>query len=140
MSALYEKALLEHNKYPHNYGDLPEATARASGKNPLCGDDLSIAVCLEGETLAAVRFSGKGCAIAMAAASIMTDEVKGKTRADVIALSETFRAMLEGAPPKNDLPGLMLMFQSVRAYPLRVPCALLPWDALNSALELARER
>src|SRR4051794_38407174 len=80
LQELYQSIILDHNRRPRNFGDLPDADLHAEGKNPLCGDQLTLALKMEGDRIADLRFTGSGCAISRAAASIMTDAVKGKTR------------------------------------------------------------
>ena len=87
---LYQEVILDHNKHPHNFGELVGADRHADGFNPLCGDKLVVYVNLEGDTITDVRFEGSGCAISKASASLMTDSVKGKTLAEVRELFDRF--------------------------------------------------
>ena len=139
MRALYQEVILDHNKKPRNFGPLDEHTCSAEGDNPLCGDNYTIYARLaEDKTIEAVSFSGTGCAISKAAASMMTVRMKGKTLAEARALIEEFRHMLTGkldpASDENTL-GHLTVFQGVSQRPERVKCAVLPWHALDAAIQ-----
>src|SRR6187551_2177106 len=97
LSDLYQEVIPDHNKRPHNYGPLPDATATADGYNPLCGDRLRLYLRLEGDRIAGVSFEGSGCAISKASASLMTDAVKGKSVAEAGELFNQVRTMLTTA-------------------------------------------
>ena len=133
--ALYQEVILDHNKKPRNYGTLEHASHHAQGHNPLCGDHLSVALQLEGETIDQIAFQGESCAICKASASMMTAAVKGKTREQAQALTHEFLAMATG---KLDLSqpnqiGRLAVFAGVRDLPTRVKCAILPWHTLQAA-------
>ena len=133
--ALYQEVILDHNKKPRNYGTLEHPSYRADGHNPLCGDHLSVALQLQGETIDQIAFQGESCAICKASASMMTAAVKGKTREQAQALSQEFLAMATG---KLDLSqpnqiGRLAVFAGVRDLPTRVKCAILPWHTLQAA-------
>ena len=133
--ALYQEVILDHNKKPRNYGTLANASHKAEGHNPLCGDHLSITLNLDGERIDAIAFQGESCAICKASASMMTATVKGKTRADAETLIREFRDMSIG---KLDLDGhhhlgRLVVFAGVRDLPARVKCAILPWHTLHAA-------
>ncbi len=133
--ALYQEVILDHNKKPRNYGALEHASHHAEGHNPLCGDHLSVALQLQGETIAQIAFQGESCAICKASASMMTAAIKGKTREQAQALSQEFLAMATG---KLDLSqpnqiGRLAVFAGVRDLPTRVKCAILPWHTLQAA-------
>jgi nitrogen fixation NifU-like protein len=134
--ALYQEVILDHNRKPRNYGALDHASHRAEGHNPLCGDHISVALELDGERIGGIVFDGESCAICKASASMMTVNVKGKTRADAETLIREFRAMATG---KEDVAGLhhigrLAVFAGVRDLPTRVKCAILPWHTLHAAL------
>ena len=134
--ALYQEVILDHNKKPRNYGMLEHASHHAQGHNPLCGDHLSVALQLQGETIDQIAFQGESCAICKASASMMTAAVKGKTREQAQALVQEFLAMATG---KLDLSqpnqiGRLAVFAGVRDLPTRVKCAILPWHTLQAAL------
>jgi nitrogen fixation NifU-like protein len=134
---LYQSTILDHNKRPRNFR-VPEARNReARGNNPLCGDQLTVYVELEGDTIRDVGFQGSGCAISKASASLMTEAVKGRRVADVEALFGRFHALVTGdptAPPEDAGLGKLLVFAGVREYPVRVKCATLPWHTVRAAL------
>ena len=135
--ALYQEVILDHNKKPRNYGTLEHPSHHADGHNPLCGDHLSVALQLQGETIDQIAFQGESCAICKASASMMTAAVKGKTREQAQALSQEFLAMATG---KLDLSqpnqiGRLAVFAGVRDLPTRVKCAILPWHTLQAAID-----
>jgi nitrogen fixation NifU-like protein len=136
--SLYQEVILDHNKKPRNYGTLEHASHHAEGKNPLCGDHITVALNLDGESenIDAIAFQGESCAICKASASMMTSAVKGKTRADAELLTQEFLAMATGKLDLN-LPnhiGRLAVFAGVRDLPTRVKCAILPWHTLHAAL------
>jgi len=133
--ALYQEVILDHNKKPRNYGTLAHPSHQAEGHNPLCGDHLSVALQLQGETIDQIAFHGESCAICKASASMMTAAVKGKTRADAQALTQEFLAMATGKLDLNqpNQIGRLAVFAGVRDLPTRVKCAILPWHTLQAA-------
>ncbi|MDP2708341.1 MAG: SUF system NifU family Fe-S cluster assembly protein [Burkholderiales bacterium] len=133
--ALYQEVILDHNKKPRNYGTLGNASHKAEGHNPLCGDHLSITLNLDGERIDAIAFQGESCAICKASASMMTATVKGKTRADAETLIREFRDMSIGKLDVNSHHhlGRLVVFAGVRDLPARVKCAILPWHTLHAA-------
>ena len=134
--SLYQEVILDHNRKPRNYGTLEEASHRAEGHNPLCGDRISVSVQSDGERIDAVAFEGESCAICKASASMMTVAVKGKTRADAETLIQEFRDMATGKlePGAAHHIGRLTVFAGVRDLPTRVKCAILPWHTLHAAL------
>ena len=139
---LYQEVILDHNKSPHNYREMADASRIALGHNPLCGDKMKLYVRIEGDRIADVAFQGSGCAISKASASIMTDTIKGKTLAEAEALYGKFHDLVTGPPDlKADGAGLgkLAVFSGVREFPARVKCATLPWHTLEMALKSANE-
>jgi nitrogen fixation NifU-like protein len=139
---LYQEVILDHNKSPRNFREMPDATRLALGNNPLCGDKLKLYVRLDGDRIADVAFQGSGCAISKASASLMTDAVKGKSLAEAEALYGRFHDLLTGPPHvKGDGAGLgkLAVFSGVREFPVRVKCATLAWHTLESALKNSHE-
>ncbi|MGH9467689.1 MAG: Fe-S cluster assembly sulfur transfer protein SufU [Terriglobales bacterium] len=136
---LYRELILDHSKRPRNFGPMPEANHRAEGFNRLCGDRVTVLVALEGDIVRQVRFQGSGCAISTASASLLTEAVKGKTRAQVEALFHRFHNLVTGqsAAEGEDAPdlGKLAVFSGVSEYPARVKCASLAWHTLHAALE-----
>lgn len=136
---LYQEVILDHNETPRNFGTLEDAAFVAEGDNPLCGDKYVISATTDEEgNIDEVCFSGSGCAISKAAASMMTQHVKGESLEHAEELIEQFRQMLTGdLDPKgddNDL-GHLKVFESVSSRPERVKCAVLPWHTLRAAFE-----
>ncbi len=132
---LYRDVIIDHNRQPRNFGRLNPADAHAEGFNPLCGDRLELYVTLEGERLKDLKFEGKGCAISVASASLMTETLKGKTRAEAQRYFDEVHALLTqaGHVPTLDL-GKLAALSGVREFPVRVKCASLCWHTLNAAL------
>jgi nitrogen fixation NifU-like protein len=131
---LYREVILDHNKRPRNFGRLDPADASANGHNPLCGDRLTVTVNLDGPRIDDVKFEGNGCAISVASASMMTEAIKGKDRAEVGALFDKVHALLtQQDAPSTDL-GKLAALSGVREFPARVKCASLCWHTLNAAL------
>jgi nitrogen fixation NifU-like protein len=136
LKELYRDVILDHNRSPRNFGRLDPADAQASGHNPLCGDRLDLTLRLEGDRVRELRFEGQGCAISTASASLMTDAVKGRSRAEITQLYHDVHALLTGgaAAPSEQL-GKLLALGGIAEYPARVKCASLCWHTLNAALE-----
>jgi len=132
---LYRDVILDHNRQPRNFGRVEAANRHAEGANPLCGDHLNLTLRLEGERIADIRFEGHGCAISTASASLMTEAVKGRERAEAQALYARVHALLtrEDAPADAGL-GKLAALSGVREFPARVKCASLCWHTLNAAL------
>jgi nitrogen fixation NifU-like protein len=132
---LYRETIVDHSRRPRNFGPLADANRRAEGFNPLCGDRLTLELKLAGGVIEAARFEGAGCAISTAAASLMTEAVKGKSEAEAEALGERFRALLTDTnEPAAAMPGKLAALAGVRAFPARIKCALLAWHTLRAAL------
>lgn len=137
LSELYQQVILDHNKKPRNFHKLETANRRAEGYNPLCGDQLNVYLDIEGDQVKDVAFEGSGCAISKASASMMTQAVKGKTKAEAEQLFNEFHRMVRGeldaeADPNN--LGRLKIFAGVREFPVRVKCATLSWHTLHAAL------
>jgi nitrogen fixation NifU-like protein len=135
---LYQEVILDHSKRPRNFHALPDANRKAEGYNPLCGDRETVYLELEGDVVKDVAFEGAGCAISTASASMMTESVKGKTRAEADALFERFHGLITGVLPQapgSPALGKLEVFSGVREFPIRVKCATLPWHTLKAALE-----
>ena len=134
---LYQEVILDHNKHPHNFGELAGADRHADGFNPLCGDKLAVYVNLDGDMITDVRFKGSGCAISKASASLMTDSVKGKTLVETRELFDRFLNLVTDGDVADDgeALGKLAVFAGVRDYPTRVKCASLAWHTLRAAVE-----
>ncbi len=138
---LYQELILDHCKRPRNFGPLPDSTVTVKGDNPSCGDEVELAVKLTPETVEALKFTGHGCAICMASASLMTIKVKGKSREEAAGMAQAFRHMLITLEA-TEVPesfGDLEVFSAVRRFPQRVKCATLAWRALEQALSTAPE-
>jgi nitrogen fixation protein NifU and related proteins len=134
LTDLYREVILDHNKHPRNFGRLEPHDAEAKGHNPLCGDRLSVTLNQDGTRITDLRFEGNGCAISMASASMMTEAVKGKSRAEVDALFHRIHALLTEQDASSAELGKLAALSGVREFPARVKCASLCWHTLNAAL------
>ena len=136
---LYQEVILDHNKRPRNFGELDEADHRAKGHNPLCGDQLELTVRVVDGKIDEIRFTGSGCAISKASASLMTESVAGRSLGEVEELFQKFHELLTGDPSVKESAsaelGKLAVFEGVREFPVRVKCATLAWHTLQSALE-----
>jgi len=140
LTELYREVILDHNRHPRNFGRLEPHDAEARGHNPLCGDRLSITLNRDGERIADLRFEGNGCAISMASASLMTEAVKGRSRAEVDALFQRVHGLLTTQGASNADLGKLAALSGVREFPARVKCASLAWHTLNAALAQSAAR
>ncbi len=135
---LYQEVILEHSKAPRNFGELTAANHKAEGYNPLCGDQFTVYLDLDGESIRDIRFQGSGCAISKASASMMTQSVKGKTMAEAEELFRRFHELVTTEQWVNgdrDKLGKLTVFSGVREFPVRVKCATLAWHTLQAALQ-----
>ena len=133
---LYQSIILDHNRRPRNFRVMDDASAHAEGKNPLCGDQLTIWLKLDGDQISDVSFQGSGCAISKASASLMTAAIKGKSKAEAEQLFEKFHGVVTGKHPEHaESLGSMKALGGVSRFPLRVKCASLAWHAMRAALE-----
>jgi nitrogen fixation protein NifU and related proteins len=137
---LYQQVILDHNKNPRNFRELPDATSRVDGYNPLCGDHYTVYLKVDGDRIEEVSFTGSGCAISKASASVMSSTVKGKSKDEAGELFDAFHKLVtgEGGPDAADL-GRLAAFSGVSEFPARVKCATLAWHTLRSALEGKQE-
>jgi len=136
LEELYQEVILDHSRRPRNFGELPGASVKVHGDNPACGDEIHLAVKFDGNGgLQDIKFTGHGCAISQASASLMTAKLKGKSRAEVETMLRAFQDLV--TTEKNDgtkgLGDLQVM-RGVRKFPQRVKCAMLPWRAVEQAL------
>jgi len=133
---LYQELILDHGRRPRNFRALNDATRSTEGYNPLCGDKVKIYVKMDGDVVRDISFEGTGCAISTASASIMTETLKGKTRAAAEELFQTFHDLVTGQKAKVDAPelGKLEVFSGVSEFPIRVKCATLSWHTLRAAL------
>ena len=136
IGALYQEMILDHYRRPRNKGTLEHADASVEMKNPLCGDEITLQVAFNGNEVGDLKFSGRGCSISQASASMMTQLVKGKGAEEIDALRNRFREMVLGDPSAvtDEKLGSLRALSGVARFPARVRCALLAWNALESAL------
>lgn len=140
LNDLYRDVILDHNRRPRNFGMLEHADASVEGFNPMCGDRLTVRLKMAGDAIADIRFEGEGCAISTASASLMTEAVKGKTRAEALALFDRMHRLLTGETAPAGEVGKLAALSGVREFPARVKCASLCWHTLASALQSADPR
>ena len=134
LNELYREVILDHNRHPRNFGRLDPADALANGHNPLCGDKLTVTLRMQGDAIGDLKFDGNGCAISVASASLMSEAVKGRPRAEVDALFERVHALLTQPDAPSEGLGKLAALSGVREFPARVKCASLCWHTLNAAL------
>ena len=136
LEELYQEVILDHSRRPRNFGELPNASVKVHGDNPSCGDEIHLMIKFDGNGgLEEIKFTGHGCAISQASASLMTMKLKGKSREEVEKMMSAFHDLVteeKNAPPKG-LGDLQVM-RGVRKFPQRVKCAMLPWRAVEQAL------
>lgn len=136
--ALYEHVIIEHNKNPRNWREMPDATCSNEGFNPLCGDRFHVFLKLNGDVIEDASFHGCGCAISKASASIMTTLLKGKTKKEAEALFVKYHTLVTSPPDapidEKDL-GKLAVFCGVREFPIRIKCATLAWHTMLAALD-----
>lgn len=137
LEALYQEVILDHNRKPRNFRVMDNADARIEGRNPLCGDQITLFLKLDGDRVADVSFQGQGCAVSKSSASLMTAAVKGKTVAETRELFTRFHDMITGKlpDPEREKMGSLAALGGVSKFPIRVKCASLAWHALKSALD-----
>ena len=137
LSELYQEVILDHNKQPRNYRKLEDANHHAEGYNPLCGDQITVYLKMDGDKIEDVSFVGSGCAISKASSSMMTTSVKGKSKAEAEEIFGKFHRMVTGKP-HSEVPedlGKLAVFSGVCEFPSRVKCASLAWHTLRAAME-----
>jgi nitrogen fixation NifU-like protein len=137
LEALYQEVILDHNRKPRNFREMENADRRIEGRNPLCGDEITLWVKLDGDRVSDVSFKGKGCAVSKSSASLMTSSIKGKTVAETRQLFDRFHDMITGklAEGEREKMGSLAALGGVSKFPIRVKCASLAWHALKSALD-----
>lgn len=132
---LYREVILDHYSHPRNKGTMDDPDIKVEGANPLCGDELSIFVRLVDRTISEVKFLGRGCSISQASASMMTEQISGKTLDEARRLVGRFKAMMHGEPASEDELGDLMALQGVRKFPVRIKCATLSWVALEQGVD-----
>jgi nitrogen fixation protein NifU and related proteins len=136
---LYREIILDHYQSPRNRGRLPTPDVATQGSNPLCGDEIEVSLAIADGRVVDVAFQGQGCSISQASASMMTESIKGKSVTEAVEVLGTFKTLMtnKDAPELDtDELGELEALQGVRRYPVRVKCALLPWNVLKEGLDL----
>jgi nitrogen fixation NifU-like protein len=133
---LYQEIIVDHSKRPRNFRPQPSPAVSVEGYNPLCGDRVTVYVTVEGDIVRDVSFEGSGCAISTASASVMTEALKGKTRAEAKRIFDSFHTLVTKGPDGDAGDGLgkLSVFSGVSEFPSRVKCAVLAWHTLDAAL------
>lgn len=140
---LYREIILDHYKSPRNRGTLEPPAVRAEGHNPLCGDEIEVFIAVEDDKVSDIKISGQGCSISQSSASMMSAAIKGKPIAEVRALISRFKHMMsieeDGEPDTSAPLGDLEALQGVVKFPVRIKCAVLSWNTLAEALDIAAE-
>jgi len=134
LNDLYQQVILDHCKQPRNFHELPAATCSAQGRNPFCGDQLKLFLALDGDTIKDISFTGSGCCISKASASLLTEFAKGKAKTEVEKMFGQVHEMVTTGKMNGDV-GKLTVFAGVHKYPARVKCAILSWHAVMAALK-----
>lgn len=142
---VFGEILADHHESPRNYGKIENPTQQEQGYNPLCGDQVSLCLKVDGPKLEKCMFEGEGCSICMASASIMTEMVQGHSVEEVNELIEAFRKKMQGAEVVEGLPAEgaeddLVALYGIKRFPVRIKCALLPWTTLKKGLDHAAQR
>jgi nitrogen fixation NifU-like protein len=135
LRSLYQEIIVDHNRRPRNFREIPDADRTGNGDNPLCGDRLTVYVKVRGGVIRDIGFVGNGCAISTASASLRTEAILGKTEQEADALFERFHDLVAGTGrgPRGSL-GKLEALAGVREFPVRVKCATLAWHTVRTAL------
>ncbi len=133
LNDLYQQVILDHCKRPRNFHELPQPSSSAQGRNPLCGDQLKLFLAMDGDIIREASFTGDGCCISKASASLLTEAVKGKTREEARRFFDQVHEMVTTGKVTGDV-GKLAVFAGVYRFPARVKCAILSWHALMAAL------
>ncbi|MCX7795734.1 MAG: SUF system NifU family Fe-S cluster assembly protein [bacterium] len=148
LEEIYKEVILEHYQNPRNYGEIPYAHSseginplcKVDGENPICGDAIYIQFLVEDDKLEDIKFTGVGCAISQASASIMTELVKGKSIEDIRSLIIRFKRIMEGKEDFTEDLGDLLAFEGIRRLPVRIKCVLLAWEVLLEGINKISKR
>jgi nitrogen fixation protein NifU and related proteins len=135
LNDLYQQVIIDHSKRPRNFRVLDGANREAQGKNPLCGDNFTIYMLMENDVVKDVSFQGSGCAISVASASMMTEALKGKSKAEAEKIFNHFHSMITEGGKGDESLGKIGVLAGVNKFPARVKCAILSWHAANAAIE-----
>lgn len=132
---LYQQIILDHNQNPRNYGILEKADFTEAGYNPMCGDKINVSIKIENDIINDIKFNGQGCAISQAAASMMTEKVKGLNINEAKQIKFEYLNFLQGKEYDEDILGKLKVLSGVKRFPSRIKCATLAYHALENALE-----
>ncbi len=135
LQELYQQVILDHSRSPRNFSKMDGANRIAEGHNPLCGDRVTVYLRLDNDVIRDVTFQGEGCAISKASASMMTELLKGKSKAEAQQIFRKFHDMVTTGATNLDELGKLSVFAGVIKFPARVKCAILPWHAIASTLD-----
>src|SRR3984885_12120103 len=135
LDELYQQVILGHCKSPRNFHTLEGANRKGEGYNPLCGDNYTVFLKMNGDVVEDISFQGSGCCISKASASLLTDAVKGKTKTEVKQLFDKVRDLITTGNMQADGVGKLAVFAGVHKFPARVKCAILSWHAAVAALD-----
>jgi nitrogen fixation NifU-like protein len=143
LEELYQEVILDHSRRPRNFGELPDAAVRVHGDNPICGDEIHVGVKFGPDgSLQDIKFTGHGCAISQASASMMTTKLKGKSRDETMSILRAFHDLVTSETNETDdaskTLGDLRAMKGVRKFPQRVKCAMLSWRAVEQALQQTR--
>lgn len=134
LNELYREVIMDHYRSPRNKGELDNPTVSVELNNPLCGDEITLQLEVEDGTVKQARFSGQGCSISQASASMMTHQVQGKSLEEVGEMLVRFKQMMHGDEEAGKPLGDLLALHGVSKFPVRIKCALLSWEALERVL------
>lgn len=134
LEELYQQVILDHCRKPRNFRLLPGEFRAAEGRNPLCGDNYTIYLQLEGDVIQDISFQGSGCCISKASASMMTGQLKGKTTAQAREYFSQYQSLVTTGQADEEAMGKLCAFAGVHHFPMRVKCAILPWHAMLAGL------
>lgn len=135
LTDLYQEVILDHNKSPRNFHKLADANRTVHGQNPLCGDQVTLYLRMDGDFIRDISWEGSGCAIFKASTSLLTSAIKGKSVDEVKALFARVRELVTTGKLDQDQVGKLAVFAGVHKFPARVKCAILPWHAALAAVE-----
>ena len=136
---LYQEIIIDHSKMPRNFGTLVDAQYVHTGHNPLCGDKVTVAIKMCEPCIEQILFTGEGCAISLASASLMTEFVKGKSMKEIQDMFADFHGMVTTGQYNGDMAaklGDLMVFAQLRDFPMRIKCATLAWHTLRAVLAL----
>ncbi len=132
---LYQQMILDHNQNPRHFHVMDDATHKADGHNPLCGDQITLYLHVKDDLIKDVSFEGSGCAISKASSSLLTTVMIGKTKTEALAIFDEYQKLVTTGEGNPDVLGKLAVMSGVHKFPARVKCAILSWHTLKNALE-----